>query len=467
MNYLVILDAGHSKFTLGKATPPFADGVVMHEWEFNSAVVHKIFEKSKSYEKINVFLTNTEKYDVTLDDRCQRANQAWQDFKDKNGEENCKCVLISVHANAMKDTWNDIGNGTATFYYSTNLTDKAFASVIQKNLIAKTKLNAHRGGVVGDNFQIIREVKMTACLCECAFMDNLKEATLLRTEQFREDCADGIFNGILEYFEIEKIKELIEKPIEEPVEVIITEPVKEPIKTTSEVIYTVTKNGTYQLMSDVSNFGVKIVKQKNNTIEEPNCCNGTFFWWEDVQKTKPYPTSILIKDGVILQNRANHFADFGCPQNVFIVYKDGRVAMKKVNFATDILDYKNIAVGLGGIGLVDKTNPNFKYNPASEGFKWGYNQVSKKYVSYTDVLRATAKVVVGYNIKLNKIFLMVRKNIIHSSAVSYDLLDLVKDCEYDIAISLDGGGSVFLNNADDMVVIGDGRYISNIVGFGL
>ena len=60
--------------------------------------------------------------------------------------------------------------------------------------------------------------------------------------------------------------------------------------------------------------------------------------------------------------------------------------MKKVYFANQ-LDYQNIKFAMGGIGLRDITNPNFKYDPASEGFKWGYNKQTKSYVSYADVLR--------------------------------------------------------------------------------
>ena len=453
MDYLIILDAGHGYGIAGKRTPLFPDGTYMPEWEFNLAVVEKIFKKLKPYTQIDVFLTNTEKYDVTLGNRCNRANNAWQAYQDKFGKNNVKSVLVSVHANTVTGTCNNGGaNGTATFYYYTNMTDKAFAEVVQKNLVAKTKLQPHRGGVVGDNFQIIRDVKMSACLCECAFMDNLEEAKLLKTDEFREACAEGIVNGILEYFGIGKInpikKEVIEIPVKE------------------KVIYTVTPNKTHQLCGNVKDFGSKIVNKSNRSIEEPNVTNGSFFWYLDTKKTQTYSTSIFIQNGKIIQGTANHYYDFGCPQNVFIIYNDNRIEMKKVFFANQ-LDYQNIKFAMGGIGLRDTTNPNFKYDPASEGFKWGYNKQTKQYVSYADVLRKTNKIVLGYNIAEDKLYLMVRPNIFHSSAVGYDLLDLVKDCKYDIAISYDGGGSVFLNNETDMVFYGDGRKIYSIIGWNL
>lgn len=463
MDYFIALDAGHSYFISGKETPIFPDGTKMKEWEFNWAVVKKIYKKLESYSQIDVFLTNTEKYDVTLDNRCDRANRAWQAYQDKFGKENVRGVLVSVHANAMKDYWNDLGNGTATFYYKTNMTDKAFAEVVQKNLIAKTKLQPHRGGVVGDNFQIIRDVTMTACLCECGFMDNLEEAKLLRTDEFREACAEGIVNGLLEYFNIKKIGEEVKEPIVEQPKPVEEKPIEKPVEKT---IYSVTPNQTHLLCGNVKDFGAKIVNKSNRSIEEPNVTNGSFFWYLTPDKTKTYSTSIFIQNGKIIQGTANHYYDFGCPQNVFIIYNDNRVEMKKVYFANQ-LDYQNIKFAMGGIGLRDTSNPNFKYDPASEGFKWGYNKQTKSYVSYADVLRKTNKIVMGYNIAEDKLYLMVRPNIFHSSAIAYDLLDLVKDCKFDIACSYDGSGSVFMNNADDMVVYGDGRRIYSIIGWGL
>ena len=50
------------------------------------------------------------------------------------------------------------------------------------------------------NFHVLRETHMPAVLCECAFMDNLREANLLLSDAFRRECADEICKGICEYF---------------------------------------------------------------------------------------------------------------------------------------------------------------------------------------------------------------------------------------------------------------------------
>jgi len=440
MRYLVILDAGHGLDTPGKRTPLFKDGTFMRENEFNRSVVRKIDYLLESNDNIDVIFTSSEKRDVSLDDRVQRANNIYNAYKD-NYE---NIVLVSVHSNAFGDgmTFNS-SNGTSTHYYIANTKDMDFAQVIHTNLINTTNPSSDRG-IIGSDFQILREVKMCAVLCENLFMTNLEDAGILLTDEFREKTAKGIVNGILEYFNINK-KAADFKII---------------------VDYSVTVKGTYQLHGDVKDFGVKLVNQKNRTIKEPFSTNGTFFWWEDKARTKPYPTSILVQNGNIIQNVANHYYSFKCPQSVFIVYKNSKVEMRKIYFATE-LDYKNIQIAIGGVGLIDNTNPNFKYDPSSEGFKKGIDLQTGKQVDYTDVLRKNSKTVVGYNLKENKIYLMCRQNIAHKNLLTYDLIKLVKDCGYDISLSIDGGGSSFMNNETEMVVFGDNRVINNIIGFGL
>ncbi len=420
MRYLVILDAGHGLDTPGKRTPLFPDDSFMHENEFNRSVVRKIDLLLEKSDIIDTFFTVTEKYDVSLAERVQRAN----DIYEQNKELYDKVVLISVHANALTGSWGT-QNGTSTYHYPTNPVDKKFAEVIHAHLVQATKLRDR--GVIGEQFYIIKNVKMTACLCECAFMDNLTEAKLLMSDEFRQSCAEGIVNGLKEYFGINN-KIL-------------------------NVEYSVTANGTYQLKGDVLDFGVKIVNKKNTIIEEPYCTNGTFFWNANLNGTEKYSTSILYANGNVYQEAANHLPK---PQSVFIIYNDNSVEMKRIKNLSE-LDLKKVKIAIGGVGLRNTLDSSFKYDPDAEGFSG----------AYADVLRMTNKTVIGYNKHENRLYLMARTAIYHKVATRYNLLDLVRDCDYDIALSVDGGGSTFMNNADAMVLKGDGRIIHNIIGFGL
>jgi N-acetylmuramoyl-L-alanine amidase len=425
MSYLVILDAGHGLNTSGKRTPPFDDGTVMYENAFNRDIVRRIDSMLESENEVDVFFTTTEKRDIHLDERVGRVNQLYEKVKPLYD----KIVLVSVHANAMKDYWNDIGNGTATFHYPGNEVDEKFAEVIQKNLIAKTGLKPHRGGVVAADFQIIRDVSCTACLCECAFMDNKEEAKLLISDDFRQACAEGIVNGLKEYFGIKKEVDNME--------------------------YKKYNDRIHELKSNVEELDVKIVDKKIFDITEyTNCTNGTFYWYDD--KGKTYPTSILYADNTIYQNLANHYLRFNAPQSVFIVYKNDTVDMKRIKSISE-LKLDDIRLVVGGLGLRNTLDTTFKYSPVTEGFKG----------LYADVLRKTNKTVLGYNKRLNKVYLLTVKNATHG-----ELLDIVSDNStgeaYDLAISLDGGGSTFMDANKEYVFEGqDSRRINNIIGFNL
>ena len=148
------------------------------------------------------------------------------------------------------------------------------------------------------------------------------------------------------------------------------------------------------------------------------------------------------------------YCNHGQPQSVFIIYKDGKVDLQKITDVYNIKDFKNVKLAVGGIGLRNTLDNTFKYNPAAEGFKG----------TYADVLRKTNKTVIGYSKITGKVYLLAVRNITHG-----DLIKLISTGEeYDIALSLDGGGSTFMDASKQYVFEGqNSRRIHNIIGFGL
>lgn len=215
--------------------------------------------------------------------------------------------------------------------------------------------------------------------------------------------------------------------------------------------YHCTRNYTRQMWADVSRFGAKVVERNVNIIEEKNCVNGTFFGWST--KAGLFPTSILVVDGRVVRKDANHLP---YPQSTFIVYSDNTVEMKKLH-STDELDLKKVKFAVGGVGLKNNFDPDFEYAPDKEGFRG----------IYADILRSADKTVIGYRKADNCIYLMTRPNIPHESPYKYDLRQLVNDCWYDIALSIDGGGSTMMRYDGKYKMYGDGRSIHSIVGFDL
>lgn len=181
---LVALDDGHGSNTPGKRTPEFPDGTFMKENEFNSAVVNEL-KSILEFNGFDVLLVAPEKEDTPLQVRTDRANKAEAD------------IYVSVHANAMKGSWGD-WNGIETYHFPTSSKGKRLAKCVHEQLMMGTPFTDR--GVKPANFHVLRETVMPAVLVECGFMDNLREATLLRSDKYRQECAMEIARGICNYF---------------------------------------------------------------------------------------------------------------------------------------------------------------------------------------------------------------------------------------------------------------------------
>ncbi|UHA72309.1 N-acetylmuramoyl-L-alanine amidase family protein [Paenibacillus sp. 481] len=194
MTKLIAIDDGHGMETPGKRTPIFPDGTVspetgkpyMHENEFNRAVAArlKVHLERSGFRTLMVAPGDS---DVPLSTRVQKANSANAHF------------YISIHANANTSVWGSWG-GIETYHYPGAADSAKAATLIQKRLMQGTKLRNR--GVKSANFYVLQHTKMTAVLVECAFMDNLTEAKLLLSTQYREECAKEIAQGICDYFNI-------------------------------------------------------------------------------------------------------------------------------------------------------------------------------------------------------------------------------------------------------------------------
>jgi hypothetical protein len=206
----------------------------------------------------------------------------------------------------------------------------------------------------------------------------------------------------------------------------------------------------HELKGEPLNLTARIVDKRIWDITNvTNCTNGSFYWYDDEGRT--YATSPLVVDGTVHQRFCNHEK----PQSVFVIYKDGTVELQRVTDVYHLKDFYNIKLAIGGVGLRNTQDKNFRYSPVSEGFEG----------KYADVLRIANKTVLGYSKTLNKVYLLVVKNASHG-----ELLRIISDNSsgeaYDIAVSLDGGGSTFMDALGKYVFEGNNqRRIHNIIGF--
>ena len=105
-------------------------------------------------------------------------------------------IFISVHANKF----NKVTSGTETFWYgkyqALNSLDLAYS--LQDAVV--DKLNTRYRRVAEGNFHVIRETKIPSALLELGFIDNFYDSSILSSSSNRQRAAEGMFNGIKNYF---------------------------------------------------------------------------------------------------------------------------------------------------------------------------------------------------------------------------------------------------------------------------
>lgn len=213
MSKVIVLDAGHGMNTPGKRTPKFTDGTkseltgknFMNEHEFNSSVVEYMKPELERMGFKVVITTSFNEKDVSLAERCR--------ISDRNNAD----LFVSVHANALKGYWNS-ARGIETYTWRNGESVKV-GTILNKKMVEVSGLY-DRGVKDGSWIYVIKNQKAPSVLVECGFMDNLKEAKLLLSDEYRRRIAKSLVIGICEHYgvnytepEPKKEKQAENKPI--------------------------------------------------------------------------------------------------------------------------------------------------------------------------------------------------------------------------------------------------------------
>ena len=193
----ICLDAGHGASTNGKRSP---DSSLM-EYEFNRDVMKRLKTILERHD-VEVIETVIDDTDVSLSARCSIANKNNVDY------------FISIHANADGNGYNwTSAKGWEIYIVGKGGKAEKLAKSIQES---SRELGLIDRGVKVANFQVLRDTNMPAVLIEHGFYTNKKECELLKTESFRQKCAEVDARGILSYLGINYIpteEKTVEKPI--------------------------------------------------------------------------------------------------------------------------------------------------------------------------------------------------------------------------------------------------------------
>lgn len=109
-------------------------------------------------------------------------------------------AFISIHYDATDD--NSI-SGFTTYYMNSN--QQQLAETVHAALSEKIELR-NRGAQPG-NYLVLRENRQPAILLELGYLSNPSEERTILKSQFREQATNGIYNGMIDYFDQQLAKQ--------------------------------------------------------------------------------------------------------------------------------------------------------------------------------------------------------------------------------------------------------------------
>ncbi len=197
---LVVLDPGHG----GQDSGTMRAGIL--EKELTLDVAHRA-QRRLELQGVAVLLTRTGDTQVSLSDRAAVAN------------EQPNCIFISLH---FDHATRPAATGVETYYAArqasnvvraaswlpflkrtslepANMESQNLASLIQEALVARTQ--AVDRGTTPQQFFVLANVRHPAVLVEGGFLTNADDISKLATEDYREQIAAAITDGVMRYQE--------------------------------------------------------------------------------------------------------------------------------------------------------------------------------------------------------------------------------------------------------------------------
>lgn len=176
-NKSIVLDPGHG------GRDPGALGLGIVEKELNMDIAKRV-QRLLENVGARVIMTRSNDVFIELAERAKIANEANAD------------IFVSIHGNSF----TGLATGVETFWYGKYEKEYSMrlAQALQNRVVASLQLSNRR--VAEGNFHVIRETKIPSALVEVGFIDNPYDAGKLRQSRYRQLAAEGIFYGVLDYF---------------------------------------------------------------------------------------------------------------------------------------------------------------------------------------------------------------------------------------------------------------------------
>lgn len=184
----VVLDAGHGSDDPGKIG---VNGV--KEKELNLQIAKKV-QALLTEKGISVVMTRED--DMGLYDKSV-SNKKAADMKKRVAliNQTKPSLAVSIHQNSYQD---GAIKGAQVFYYAHSKDGKGAAELMQEELRVFDPQN-HRQAKENTTYYMLKKTEVPTIIVECGFLSNAEEAEKLQTENYQNQVADAICNGIIKW----------------------------------------------------------------------------------------------------------------------------------------------------------------------------------------------------------------------------------------------------------------------------
>ena len=192
-NKSIIIDAGHG-FPDGGAVGN--SGTIESEVNLKIALkLQKLLEESGS----TVILTRSDENGIYDNDSDSISKKKVSDIQNrvKLGNNSSADIFVSIHLNKIEQ---EEYSGWQTFYNEKSKDGKRLSESIQKSLNETISKNNTRQPKSIDNVYILKYVEIPTSIVECGFLSNKEEEEKLKSEEYQNQLAYGIYLGIIDYF---------------------------------------------------------------------------------------------------------------------------------------------------------------------------------------------------------------------------------------------------------------------------
>lgn len=161
-----------------------------------SLKLQKLMEQSGA----RILLTRSDENGIYSSDSKSIRNKKISDIKNRVdiGNGSNADLLVSIHLNKYPPS--EKYRGWQTFYQKDNPNSQDLATKIQDALNLNIEFKNSRKPLPISNVYIMDNVKIPSVVIECGFLSNPEEAELLKTDEYQNKLAWGIYLGVQNYF---------------------------------------------------------------------------------------------------------------------------------------------------------------------------------------------------------------------------------------------------------------------------